>query len=70
MNCPRCGYGRVISNKLPAPSRDRILQVFDTGRATGRPVIAVGFLLGGAAAHLVNALRDDWRCDHCAHRFS
>jgi len=70
MNCPRCGCGRVSSNKHQPVPFGEIAPNVQALRRQGRTWLAGGTVFAWLAANTWNALTEDWRCDHCDHRFT
>ena len=70
MNCPRCGYGRVSSNKLQIVPFNDLAPGIQAMRRDGRTWLAGGTVFAWLATNTFNALSEDWVCDNCDHKFS
>jgi len=69
-NCPQCGSSHVGSNKILTVDEGAFARGVQAARATNVPALTVGVMAAWALHRGVNALRHEYRCNHCDHRFS
>lgn len=70
MNCPRCGSHLIDSNKFETVPFANVAPDVRALHREGRDWMAGSTVFAWLAAHTVNALIDDWQCQHCNHTFT
>ena len=70
MRCPKCGGEHIVSNQLPEPSFERVVEVAAASTRTGHPGIGLTAFLTWGGTMIANHFREPWKCNDCKHTFS
>lgn len=69
IRCPRCTSPNVVSNRFEGHYIEKATQAAQAVQAMGIPRLSVLAALGLGAMRGVNALRKEYECTDCNHKF-